>query len=83
METKKLQETEVQQLKLIQQKNQDILLEFGQIELIKLELKSRVQNAKAFLEELREEENTLSEYLQSTYGKGSVNLDKGEFTPFE
>ena len=83
METKKLQETEIQQLKLIQQKNQDILLEFGQIELIKLELKSRVQNAKAFLEELREEENTLSEYLQSTYGKGSVNLDKGEFTPFE
>jgi len=83
METKKLQETEVQQLKLIQQKNQDILLEFGQIELIKLELKSRVQSAKAFLEELREEEKTLSEYLQSTYGKGSVNLDKGEFTPFE
>ena len=83
METKKLQETEIQQLRLIQQKNQDILLEFGQIELIKLELKSRVQNAKAFLEELREEEKTLSEYLQSTYGKGSVNLDKGEFTPFE
>jgi len=83
METKKLQETEIQQLKLIQEKNQAILLEFGQIELIKLDIKSRIQNAKAFLEELQEEEKTLSEYLQSTYGKGSIDLDKGEFTPFE
>ena len=82
METKKLTQDELQQLKLIQEKNQDIILEFGQIELIKLDIESRIQNAKAFLEELREEEKTLSQFLESTYGKGSVNLDKGEFTPF-
>ena len=83
METKKLQETELQQLKLIQQKNQDILLEFGQIELIKLDIESRVENAKAYLKELREEETTLSQFLESTYGKGSIDLDKGEFIAFE
>jgi len=83
METKKLTQDEVQQLKLIQQKNQVITTEFGQIELIKLDIESRVQNAKAYLKELREEENALSEFLESTYGKGSIDLDKGEFIPFE
>jgi hypothetical protein len=83
METKKLQETELQQLKLIQEKNQAILLEFGQIELIKLDVESRIDNAKAYLKELREEEITLSQFLESTYGKGSIDLDKGEFIPFE
>jgi hypothetical protein len=83
METKKLTQDEVQQLRLIQEKNQDIIIEFGQIELIKLDIESRIQNVKVFLEELREEEKTLSQFLQSTYGKGSIDLDKGEFTPFE
>ena len=79
----KLQETELQQLKLIQQKNQAILLEFGQIELIKLDIKSRTDNAKAYLKELREEEKTLSQFLEGIYGKGSIDLDKGEFIAFE
>jgi len=83
METKKLTQDEVQQLRLIQEKNQDIIIEFGQIELIKLDIESRIQNAKAFLQELQEEEKTLSQFLESTYGKGSIDLDKGEFTPFE
>jgi len=83
METKKLSQEELQQIKTIQQKNQSVLLEFGQIELIKLDLESRTQNAKAFLEELREEEKTLAQFLESTYGKGRLDLDKGEFTPFE
>lgn len=79
----KLQETELQQLKLIQQKNQAILLEFGQIELIKLDIESRADNAKAYLQQLREEEKTLSEFLEGIYGKGSIDLDKGEFIAFE
>jgi hypothetical protein len=83
METKKLTQDEVQQLKLIQEKNQDITTEFGQIELIKLDIESRIQNAKAFLEELREEEKALGQFLETTYGKESIDLDKGEFTPFQ
>ena len=79
----KLQETELQQLRLIQEKNQAILLEFGQIELIKLDIESRIDNAKAYLQQLREEEKTLSEFLESIYGKGSIDLDKGEFIAFE
>lgn len=81
MEIKKLQQEELQQIKSLQEKNQIIISEFGQIELIKLDVESRVQAAKAYLLELREEEKTLADFLESTYGEGTIDLDKGEFIP--
>lgn len=81
METKKLQQQELQQIEQLRQKNQAILIEFGQIELIKIDLEDRTKAAKQYLAELREEEQTLAQYLQSTYGEGTVDLDKGEFIP--
>ena len=83
METKKLLQEELQQIKTIQEKTQSVILELGQIELVKIELEDRVENAKAFLKQLREEEKTLAEFLESTYGKGSISLEEGEFIPFE
>lgn len=83
MKTKKLQQQELQQIKTIQENTQSVILELGQIELLKLELEDRVENAKAFLKQLREEEKTLAEFLESTYGKGSIDLEKGQFTAFE
>jgi len=80
MENRKLSQGELQQIKDIQTKNQAVLSELGQIELIKLELKARRQNAEQFLKELEQEEKTLAEYLESIYGKGSINPETGEFT---
>jgi hypothetical protein len=81
METKKLQQEELQQIKVLQEKNQIIISEFGQIELIKLDVESRVQAAKAYLVELRDEEKTLADFLESTYGEGTIDLENGEFIP--
>ena len=53
METKKLSQEELKQIQDIQNKNQAIIVEFGQIELIKLSLEERVQNAKEYLVELK------------------------------
>lgn len=83
METKQLSQEELQQVKVIQQKNQSVVIEFGQIELLKLDLKNRADNAKAYLKELREEEKTLSEFLEQKYGKGTINSETGEFTPLQ
>jgi len=83
METKQLLQEELQQVQVIQQKNQSVIVEFGQIELLKLDLKNRVDNAKAYLKELREEEKTLSEFLEQKYGKGTINSETGEFTPLQ
>ena len=81
MEIKQLSQEELQQVKTIQQNNQAITLEFGEIELAKIDLEDRIQNAKAFLKSLREEEKTLSEFLEQKYGKGSLNIETGQFTP--
>lgn len=83
METKKLTQEELDQIKTIQTKSEAITVELGQIELVKIALEARAVNAKTFLGELRQEEKTLAEALEATYGKGSIDLEKGEFMPLE
>ena len=82
MENKKLTQQELQQIKDIQAKSQAVTSELGQIELLKLQLKARRQNAEEFLEELSKDEKALAESLEAAYGKGSINLEQGEFIPF-
>jgi len=79
MENKKLTQEELQQIKEIQAKNQAVISELGQIELLKLQLKTRRQNAKEFLQELGKDEKALAESLEAAYGKGTIDLEKGEF----
>ena len=83
METKKLTQEELDQIQTIQKKSQAIIVEFGQIELAKLALEERTQNAKSFLVELREQEKALATELEVAYGKGSIDLEKGEFLPYQ
>jgi hypothetical protein len=82
MENKKLSQQELRQIKDLQTKSQAITSELGQIELFKIQLKDRRKNAEEFLKELEQEEKTLAEYLESVYGKGTINLEKGEFVSF-
>ena len=82
METKKLSQEELAQIQKIQSKSQEIISELGQIELIKIQLKARRQNAEEFLKELEQEEKSIAETLEAAYGKGSIDLEKGEFIPY-
>jgi len=81
METNKLSQQQLQQLKSIQQKNQAVVQELGQIEILKLQLKKRQQTAQQYLEDLLQEQQTIAQELEDTFGKGSVNIETGEFTP--
>jgi len=82
MENKKLTQEELQQIKDVQAKSQAVTSELGQIELLKLQLKTRRKNAEDFLEELSKEEKALAESLEAAYGKGSIDLEKGEFIAY-
>jgi hypothetical protein len=82
MENKKLTQEELQQIETVKQKSQAVVQELGQIELLKLQLESRRQNAEDYLKELAQEEKALAESLEAAYGKGTIDLEKGEFTPF-
>ena len=64
MEPTKLSQEVIDQIKSIQQRNQAVEIELGQIELVKLAVKQRRLNAEQFLIELKDEEKTLAEFLE-------------------
>lgn len=81
MENKKLTREELEKIQEIQQKQSALVKELGQIGLAKLNLETRQDNAKAFLGNLRQEEDTFLKELQEKYGTGSIDTVKGEFIP--
>lgn len=81
MENQKLTEEELQKIGELQQKNNAVVSELGQIELIRMNVDARRVAAEEFLSELREEEETLGKELSDKYGTGSINLETGEFVP--
>lgn len=81
MELTKLSQEVIDQIKSIQQRNQAVEIELGQIELVKLTVKQRRLNAEQFLTDLKDEEKTLAEFLEKEYGNGTINIEEGVFIP--
>lgn len=80
METKKLSQQQLQQLRTIQQNNQAVIQELGQIEIAKLQLKKRQQVAQQYFEDLLEQQQTVAQEIEDVFGKGTVDIETGEFT---
>ena len=81
MENQKLTEEELQKIGELQQKNNAVVSELGQIELIRMNVAARREAAEKYLTDLRGEEDTLGKELSDKYGSGSINLETGEFVP--
>jgi hypothetical protein len=79
METKVLTQEEITQLKAVQQERYSIVDKFGTIEIQFQELESTKQKLKLEYEKLKQREESLGKQLQSKYGDGTINLEKGEF----
>ena len=79
MENQKLSQEELQQIADLQNRNRAIILELGEIELVKLNVERRRDNAEAFLAELRQAEADFGKALSEKYGDGTVDLSTGEF----
>jgi len=73
-----LTEEELQTLKTIQSQTQSLVLELGEIEMIKIQIESRYNNAKSFLSDLSNQENEFTQSIFEKYGKASVNPETGE-----
>jgi len=76
-----LTQEELQTLKTIQDETQSLIMELGEIELVKLQLEDRKDNAKKFLGELSEREKTFTQSIFDKYGKVSINPNTGEINP--
>lgn len=80
METKVLEQEEIQSIKDLQTKREQLMADFGFIEMRIQELELQKENLINALVEVRNSEATLSNDLQSKYGNGTIDLDKGEIT---
>lgn len=81
MKSKKLTEEELKKIQELQQKQNDLVKELGQIGLAKLNLDVRQENAKAFLVNLKQEEDIMLRELQDKYGSGTIDTLQGVFIP--
>lgn len=79
--SKFLTEEELQTIKNLQQKTQNLILELGEIELFKIQLNQRYDSAKEYLQEISNSEKEFSEKLQEIYGKINFNVETGEISP--
>ena len=83
-ESKKfLEKEELKKLKSIQTETQAIILELGEIEMMKIQLEKRKNNAKSFLEELEKREKDFTDSIFQKYGKINLNPETGEINKLE
>ena len=78
METKVLEQEEIQSIKDLQTKREQLMADFGFIEMRIQELELQKENLINALVEVRNSEATLSNELQTKYGNGTIDLEKGE-----
>jgi hypothetical protein len=82
-EKKFLTQEEIQTLKSIQQSTQAIVLELGEIEMIKIQLENRSENIKQFLIDISNQEKEFTDSIFQKYGKASINPETGEITKID
>lgn len=82
-QAQKFTEKELTTLKTLQTKSQNATIKFGQLYLSKLRLEEQETLLKNHVREIEQEETKVAQELSNKYGKGSINIETGEFTPTE
>ena len=81
MEPIKLTEEELEKLVSLQRKSAGVTQEFGNIEIMKLQVEARREELVSFYGQLKEDERTFGKELSEKYGDGTIDIEKGEFVP--
>jgi len=74
---------DLERIKKLQTNLTTISTQFGQIAISKLKLEERESLLKEQLSLLTKEETTIAKSFTDKYGKGSLDVDTGEFVPTE
>tara|TARA_R110002153_G_scaffold13542_1_gene50240 strand:- start:9 stop:269 length:261 start_codon:yes stop_codon:yes gene_type:complete len=82
-QAQKFTEEELTTLRTIQTKSQNATFQFGQLYLNKLKLEEQETILKNHVKEIEQEESQVAKQLSDKYGKGSIDIETGEFTPTE
>jgi|TARA_R100000789_G_C2949714_1_gene134626 hypothetical protein len=77
----KLTEDEIKDLGSIRTNFSHVTLMIGEVEINFKSLEMRKEELMASLRKLDEKQGDIKKKLEDKYGKGSISLDTGEFTP--
>ena len=80
-ENKVLSQEELQTLKTIQEETQALLVELGEIELVKIQIENRRKRAENFLNGLEDREKEFTNSILEKYGRVNIDPQTGEITP--
>ena len=83
MANQKLSKEELGKIEEIQKRVQAVKAELGNVGLAEIDLKTRKANIEQYLTETQEQEAEVVKELEEKYGKGSIDLQNGEFIPAE
>ena len=64
-------------------KSQTLTLELGEIELVKIQIEMRYEEAKKILAELTKKEQKINKTITDKYGKISLDYKTGEYTKLD
>ena len=78
-----LTQEELDTLRSLQQQFQKLQFELGEIEVVKISLEERYENAKKSLTETNKKEIDFSNSLKEKYGDISLNVETGEFSKLD
>jgi hypothetical protein len=67
-------------LTALQQKTQSLVMEFGEIEMIRTQLDMRHESVKSALKDLSSQEQDFTKTIFEKYGKSNINPETGEIT---
>jgi stress response protein YsnF len=72
---------EIQSFRQLQQSRDQLTIDFGYVEYQIQELELQKENLIDLLSQLKKQEIQIGQEIELKYGKGTVNLETGEFTP--
>ena len=82
-EVKKFTPEEIESLKNIQIRMDQIILQLGRVHLSRIRVNEQEELVKNEISKIEKEEQDLAKTLSDKYGRGSVDIETGTFTPTE
>ncbi len=79
--TLKFTKEELEKISGLQLGMTQITTAFGQLKMSEIQLEKQTKYLDSELKKLKEEEQKIAKELSSKYGRGSLNIETGEFTP--
>ena len=80
---KKFTQEEINSLKSFQTRIEQVLAQLGRVHYSKIKLNEQENVLKSEIQKIEKEEQELAQTLSDKYGKGSLDIETGSYTPIE